>query len=117
RRNKPPGQIGRQQIDVFLERVDVRFVELFGEPTPKRIERPDIADALLMLEQRMNLGDHRQRLGCVERSALRKLDIDLERIGPGQLYVQTLAGLDRLLSIRYLVGEAITRVQLRIANR
>ena len=57
RRNEPARQIGRQQVDILLERVDVRFVHFLGEPAPQRIERPDIADPRLALEQRMDVGN------------------------------------------------------------
>ena len=40
-----------------FERRDVGAAGLFGEPAPQRLERPDVADAGLLLDDRMHVGD------------------------------------------------------------
>jgi hypothetical protein len=47
----------RKDVDVLLERSDVGSAFLFRQPPPQRFERPDIADASLLLDDRMDRGD------------------------------------------------------------
>ncbi len=61
---------------------------LLGEPAPQRLQRPDVADAGLLLDDRMHVGDGGERLGRVERGALRELDQHVDRIGAGELGVE-----------------------------
>src|SRR5262245_36856709 len=65
----------------------------------------------------MHVGNHCECFGRIERCAFRKLYIDLERICTGQFHVQALAGLDGLLPVGHLVGEAIARLKLGVAKR
>src|SRR6476619_5407409 len=69
-----------------------------------------------MLQQRVDIGDHRQRFGSVKRCALRELNIDIERICPGQLEIQTPAGLNGLLAVGHLVCESIARLKLGVTD-
>src|SRR4249920_709138 len=65
----------------------------------------------------MNVGNHRQRFGRIERSAFRELDIDVERIRSGKFDVEPVAGPNGLLTVRYLVGKPIARLKLGVAER
>ena len=54
----------------------------------KRLERPDVADAGLLLDDRMHRGDRVERLRRVERGAFRELDQHVDRVGAGELGVE-----------------------------
>ena len=101
----------------MLERFNVRFVHFLGEPAPQCVQRPDIADARLALEQSVDVGDGVQRIRVIKGCAFRELDIDVEGICAGQLDVEAVAGLHRPLPVRHLVRQPVTRLQLGIAHR
>jgi len=109
RRNEPARQIRRQQVHILLERFDVRFVHFLGEPAPQRVERPDIADPRLTLEQGVDVGNCVQRVRVIKRGAFRELDIDVEGVCAGQLDVEAVAGLHRPLPVRHLVRQPVSR--------
>ena len=112
-----PRQIILQQIDILLERLDVGPVRFFREPAPQRLKRPDIADAGLLFQNGVDIADHAQRFGRIERGALREFDQDVDRVGAGQLGVEAMARLHSLFLVGHLVGEPIARLQLRVADR
>ena len=66
------------------------------------------------LDDVVDVGDRLQRLRRIKRFALRELDQHVDRLRAGELCVETIAGGDRLLAIRHLIGEAITRLQFGI---
>ena len=113
---KPPPQMLRQHVDILLENRDVAFAGLLGEPAAQCLERPDIADALLLLEKRMDAGDHVQRLRRIERRARRKLDQHVNRIGARQFDIQALARRDRPLPIRNLIGQPVSRLEVGVVH-
>ena len=49
-RDEAAGQILRQHVDILLEGVDIGLAGLLGEPAPQCLERPDVADAGLLLD-------------------------------------------------------------------
>ena len=77
-------------------------------------ERPDVADAGLLLDDRMHRRDGRERLRVVEARALGKLDQHVDRIGAGELGVEPAARLDRLPLVRHLVGQAVARLEVGV---
>ena len=104
------GQIVGQDAHIFLELVG-RVLAGLGEPAAQGLDRPDIADARLGLDDGVNVADHLQHVGVVERLALGPIDHDVKRIGAGQLLVELLGGSHGLLAIGHLVGQAIARRQ------
>ena len=103
-RNEPACEIGRQHVDILFERIDVRLVQFLCQPLAQRVQGPDVADAGLVLKQRMHIVNDRQSFGRIERS-LRKLDVNVEWICAGQFEVEAMAGLDCLFAVGHLLGQ------------
>ena len=107
----------RNQTDIFLERRDVGTAGFFSEPAAQRLQRPDVADAGLGFDHRVNVGDRLQRLRRIERRALGEFDQNVDRIGAGQLGVEAPARRHRLLLVRHLIGEPVARLEMGIDQR
>ena len=103
-----------QQIDVFFEGRDIGLASLLGQPASQCFERPDVADARLRLDDRVNLGDGLERLGVVERLARRKGDQNVDRIGAGEFGVEAAACRNSLPLVGHLVGQSIARLQVGV---
>ena len=103
----------RQHVDILLQDADAWFASL-DEPPAQCLEGPDVADAGLFLENRMNLGDDFEGFRRVERCTARKFDQHIDRIGAGELGVETVACGNRLLLVRHLIGEPVPRLKASI---
>lgn len=55
--NKAAHQVFGKHIDILLQRNHIRPACLVGKPTPKRLKRPHIGNAGLLLDGCMHLGD------------------------------------------------------------
>ena len=107
----------RQDVDILLERRDVGLAFLLGEPAAQSLERPDIADPGLLLDDAVDGGDGVERILIVERFARRQFDQDVDRVGAGQLRVETPAGLDRLLLVRHLIRQPVPWIKIAVEER
>ena len=56
----------RQHIDILLQRLDVGLAELVLEPVAQCLQRPDVADPGLRLDDGVRLRQHVERLRRVE---------------------------------------------------
>jgi len=108
------------QYDVLFRNLHLisicRVSRLRSQPLAQRVQGPDVADAGLVLEERMDVVNNRQSFRRIQRS-LRKLDVNVERICAGQFEVKTMAGLDGLFAVRHLLGQPIACLELRVAER
>jgi hypothetical protein len=59
-------------------------------------------------------GDHAECLRRIERRARGEVDQDMERICAGKLGVEPLARRYGLLAVRYLIGEAVARIEVAV---
>ena len=98
----------------MLQRRDVVAAGLFGEPAAQRFQRPDVTDAGRGFDHCVDLGDRLQRLRRVERSALGKFDQDIDRIGAGELGVETARRSHCLTFVRHLIGQPVARLQIGV---
>jgi hypothetical protein len=116
-RNEATRQVFRKNIDVLLQRSDVRLAELLGKPTPQRLKRPHIGDAGLLLNERMHFCDRGKRFRVIKRFALGELDQDIDRIGTIELGIETVTCSNRLLPVGYLVGKPIPGFKILVDQR
>ena len=67
-----------------------------------------------LLHHRMNVGDGLQGFRRVQRGTLGEFDQHVDRIGAGQLGVETPAGRHRLLLVGHLIGQPVTRLEIGV---
>ena len=113
-REESPHQVRWQNVDILLERARIRLAGFFRQPAPQRFDRPHIADAGLFLDDGMDVGDDRKRVGRVERCARREFDQHVDRIGAGELCIDPAAGRHGLLLVGHLIGQPVTRIEIGI---
>ena len=65
----------------------------------------------------MDVRDGLQGLRRIERGALGEFDQDVDRIGAGQLGIETTARRHRLLLVRHLIGQPIARLEIGVDHR
>ena len=116
-RDEAAHQMLGNDADILLERLDVVGMGFFGEPAPQGFQRPDIADASLFLDQLVNRGNDGKRLRRIQRFALGEFNQDVDRIGTCQFGVEATACRHRLLLVRNLIGQPITRLEVGINHR
>ena len=102
-----------QDLDVLLHRLDALVARL-PEPATQALERPDVAEARLLLQDLVRLGDDLERSRREQPFAGLPFDHDVHGVGAGQLLVDALRRAQRLLAVRHLVGQAIARLELQI---
>ena len=100
RRDEAARQMLRQQVDILLQGGDVGVAGLLRKPAAQGLQRPDVADAGLLLDHACTSAMVGECLRRIERLALRELDQHVDRIGAGELGVEAAAGGDRLLACR-----------------
>src|SRR5262245_46675903 len=95
---------------------DSRHASL-NEPAPQCLQRPDIAHASLMFDDRMHLCNHGEGFGRVERSALWEFDQHVDWIGTSKFDVKLVARRHRLLSVWNLIGKLVSWFEAGVDDR
>ena len=103
-------QMGGQQADVFLDRLNPLITGIH-QPAAQTVERPDIAQPSGLFNRGVRIGDNPERFGIIEGSPILPLDHHVDWVGAGQLLIEPAGGFQRLLAVRHLIGEAIARRQ------
>ena len=107
-------QVLGQDLDVLLHRLDALVAGL-PEPAAQALERPDVAEARLLLEDLVRLGDDLERPR--RRTAPRRVFHSIMTwtgLAPVSFSSMRPVAPQRLLAVRHLVGQAVARLELQI---
>ncbi len=109
-------QVLGQDADVLLHRLDPVVARLV-QPAAQALHRPHVAEAGLLLQRVVHLGDDLDRHRREQRRAVVPFDHDVHGIGAGELLVDAARGIERLLAVGHLVGEPVARGQIDEGRR
>ena len=103
------GNIGLPVLDSLDDDIDLYVLELSSFQLETLQYLPMKAAVVLNIS-----ADHLDRHGIEDLPLALPLDHDVDRVGAGQLLVDAPCGIEGLLLVRHLVGEAVLRLEVHV---